>query len=78
MLFSDPGLPASVALNFVLPYDSRPDSLLKQSDQLRVLLAGAMLSRRLESLGLQPGAPFSQAGAGVIELAPPPGSLRCA
>ena len=29
-----------------------------------------MLSRRLESLGLQPGAPFSQAGAGVIELAP--------
>ena len=70
MLFSDPGLPASVALNFVLPYDSRPDSLLKQSDQLRVLLAGAMLSRRLESLGLQPGAPFSQAGAGVIELAP--------
>ena len=70
LLVSDPGLPASVSLNFVLPYDSRPDSLAKQGDQLKVLLAGAMLSRRLDSLGLQPGAPFSQAGAGVMELAP--------
>jgi zinc protease len=70
LLVSDPGLPATVALNYVLPYDARPDSLAKQGDQLRRLLAGAMLSRRLESLGLQPAAPFSQAGAGAFELAP--------
>ena len=69
LLVSDPGLPATVALNYVLPYDARPDSLAKQGDQLRGL-AGAMLSRRLESLGLQPAAPFSQAGAGAFELAP--------
>ena len=51
-----PGLPTNVALNVVLPFDNRPDSIAKQSDGLRELLAGLMLQRRLESLGLQPGA----------------------
>ena len=49
-MFTDPGLPASVALNLVLPFDDRPDSLAKQSDRLRELLAGMMLQRRLDSL----------------------------
>ena len=70
LLVSDPGLPTNVALNVVLPFDDRPDSIAKQSDRLRELLAGLMLQRRLESLGLQPGAAFSRAGAGVMDLAP--------
>lgn len=70
LMFTDPGLPAIVALNFVLPFDDRPDSLAKQSGRLRELLAGLMLQRRLDSLGLQPGAPFSAAEAGVMDLAP--------
>lgn len=69
-MFSDPGLPTSVSLNFVLPFDDRPDSLAKQSDRLRELLAGLMLQRRLDSLGLQPGAPFSASSAGVMDLPP--------
>ena len=70
MLVSDPALPTRVSLNVVLPYDDRPDSLVTQRDRLRELLAGAMLSRRLESLGLRPGAPFSRAAAGAFDLAP--------
>ena len=62
LMFSDPGLPAKVSLNVVLPYDARPDSLAKQSDHVREMLAGLMLQRRLDSLALQPGAPFSSAG----------------
>ena len=60
----------SVSLNVVLPYDDRPDSLATQRDRLRELLAGAMLQRRLDSLGLQPGAPFSRAAAAAFDLAP--------
>lgn len=70
LMFADPGLPTSVALNLVLPFDGRPDSLAKQSDRLRELLAGLMLQRRLDSLGLQAGAPFSSSGAGVMDLEP--------
>ncbi|MGD9510366.1 MAG: M16 family metallopeptidase [Geminicoccaceae bacterium] len=69
-MFTDPGLPASVALNVVLSFDDRPDSLAKQSDRLRELLAGMMLQRRLDSLGLKPDAPFSAAGTGVMDLPP--------
>lgn len=70
LMFSDPGLPAKVSLNVVLPYDARPDSLAKQGDRVREMLAGLMLQRRLDSLALQPGAPFSSAGAGVMDLPP--------
>ena len=38
-----PGLPTSVALNFVLPYDIRPDSLPSRATSCSSLLAGAML-----------------------------------
>ncbi len=70
MLVSDPALPTRISLNVVLPFDDRPDSLDTQRDRLRELLAGTMLSRRLESLGLQPDAPFSRAAAGAFDLAP--------
>jgi zinc protease len=70
MLVSDPALPTRVSLNVVLPYDDRPDSLARQRDMLEQLLASAMLDRRLESLGLQPGAPFSRASTGAFDLAP--------
>ena len=70
MLFSDPGLPATISLNFVLPFDPRPDSLAKEKQELRELLAGSMLERRLDSLGRQAGAPFAQAGVGASDLRP--------
>lgn len=70
MLVSDPALPTRISLNVVMPYDDRPDSMATQRDSLHELLAGAMLSRRLESLGLQAGAPFSRAAAGAFDLAP--------
>ncbi len=69
-LVSDPALPTRVSLNAVLPFDDRPDSLARQRDRLQELLASAMLDRRLESLGLQPGAPFSRTSTGAFDLAP--------
>jgi zinc protease len=70
MLVSDPALPTRVSLNVVMPYDDRPDSLVRQRDMLEQMLALAMLDRRLESLGLQPGAPFSRTASGAFDLAP--------
>jgi zinc protease len=70
LLFSDPGYPASLSLNAVLPFDRRPDSLAKQGDRLRQALASLILGRRLQSLGLRQGAPFTQAGVGISDLPP--------
>lgn len=70
MLFSDPGLPATVSLNVVVPFDPRPDTLTKEKQELRELLTGSMLERRLDSLGRQAGAPFAQAGIGASDLRP--------
>ncbi len=70
LLFSDPGLPATVSLNVVLPFDPRPDSLVKEKQELLEQLASAMLERRLDSIGRQAGAPFAQAGVGASDLAP--------
>ena len=70
MLVSDPALATRVSLNLVLPYDDRPDSLTRQRERLEELLAASLLDRRLESLGLQPGAPFSSTSTGAFDLAP--------
>ena len=60
--------PADQRLAQRRPAVRRPSRQPRQASasELRELLAGAMLQRRLESLGLQPGAPFSRAGAGVM------------
>ena len=70
MFVGDPALQTRVSLNVVLPYDDRPDSLARQRERLEELLAAAILDRRLESLSLQPGAPFSRSGTGAFDLAP--------
>ncbi len=64
----DPGLPTTVSLNRVLPYVDRADTVDNQRLRWREIFAGSMLGRRLDLIGLQPGAPFSGAGAGVSDL----------
>ena len=66
----DPGLPTTVSLNRALPYVDRPDTIENQKRMWREILAGALLSRRLQQLSLQPGAPFSSGGAGASDLPP--------
>ena len=68
--FTDPGLPTTISLNFVQPFDHRPDSLATQRRQLLEVLAGSMLERRLDSLGRQAGAPFARAAVGASDLSP--------
>lgn len=69
-LISDPGLTTTVSLYRVLPYVDRPDSVAEQQRMWRELIAGSILGRRLDLIGLQAGAPFSGAGAGVSDLKP--------
>ena len=68
VLISDPGLTPTVSLNRVLPYVDAPDSVAEQRRRWREMFAGSILGRRLDLIGLQPGAPFSGAGAGVSDL----------
>ena len=42
----------------------------RRSGSCASMLAGAMLERRLDSIGRQAGAPFAQAGVGASDLAP--------
>jgi zinc protease len=70
VLIADPGLSTTVSLNRVLPYQERPDSVADQARRLREMLAGGLLGRRLELIGLRPGAPFAEAGAGISDLPP--------
>lgn len=70
LLISDPGLPASVSFNRTIAYDDRPDSLESQRIWLRRMMASAMLNRRLESIGLRAGAPFTRAATGSYDLPP--------
>jgi zinc protease len=70
LLMSDPGLPAAITFNRVLPYDDRPDSLEVQRDLVREMLALTLLDRRFEQLGLTPGMPFRDAGIGAFDLEP--------
>ncbi|HMR29396.1 MAG TPA: insulinase family protein [Geminicoccaceae bacterium] len=70
ILVSDPGLTPTVSLYRVLPYVDRPDSIAEQQRLWREMFAGSILGRRLDLIGLQAGAPFSGAGAGVSDLPP--------
>ncbi|HWL68727.1 MAG TPA: insulinase family protein [Geminicoccus sp.] len=68
--FVDPGLPTVIQLMHAEPALPPADTLERVDRRLVQAMAQLMLSRRLQNLGLTPGAPFSQAGAWTTDMPP--------
>jgi zinc protease len=69
-VFVEPGVPTQVSINWVRPYDARPDSKAVQQQKLIELLGLQIINRRLERIASgSANPPFIGAGAGRSELA---------
>lgn len=62
-LFTTPGAPEQVELNWVSPYDGAPDTYAHERGELAELLASAVLDHRLGRMTEALDAPFEAAGA---------------
>ncbi|HEX2527212.1 MAG TPA: insulinase family protein [Geminicoccus sp.] len=70
LYFMDPGLPTTVALMRSKPEPQEPDSLERVDRRLVDHLANMMLSRRLQSRALTPGAVFTDGDAWSAPMEP--------
>ena len=66
-LFVQAGVPSRVAMNWVRPADTRPDTAARRRESTIEQLALRVLNRRLERIAAGPNPPFAGAGAGVAE-----------
>jgi len=66
--FHDPALPTSVSINYVAPYEDRPDTTQTRREDLLRGLGNAILSRRFASMARGESPPFLNAGASYGEL----------
>ena len=66
-LFVQAGVPSRVALNWVRPADTRPDTAARRRESTIEGLATRVLNRRFERLAAGANPPFAGAGSGVSE-----------
>ncbi|MBA2934310.1 TonB family protein [Sphingomonas sp. CGMCC 1.13654] len=60
-IFTEPGAPQRIEIDWVSRYDDRPDSFDRERQQLAEWIAASILNARLDRAADQPGAPFSAA-----------------
>lgn len=66
--FIGSGVPGGVSMNWLRPYEGRPDTRAERIRELRENLAFAVLNRRFARLVEAGAAPFTDAGAGDGEI----------
>ena len=62
--FQEEGIPTSIAINVLDPYEAKADTLENRIEQTRRGLGNAILSRRFATISRQEDAPFLSASAG--------------